>query len=132
MSKPHAIRALEKRRAALKVEMGRLDMLRAKAAENVRHIDATLALLRDAKRCGAPCGPQRRWLFRRGELRRMILAIERERGEPLTPRDMARAIIARMNWDRDDGELFSLLTMKVRNARRLMPPCAASSLSKSG
>ncbi len=47
MSKPHAISALEKKRAALKGETRRLDMLRAKAAESIRHIDATLAFVRE-------------------------------------------------------------------------------------
>lgn len=132
MATTHAMTALEKKAADLRADLAHLDMLRRRTLEGLAHIEATLALLQAAKKGGAPNGFQRRWLFRRGELKRLILEIECEAGERPTARATARVIIARRGWDASDRRLENLLAMKVRNAWRLMPPCAASSLSKSG
>ena len=132
MATTHAMTALDKKAAELRADLAHLDMLRRRALEGLAHIEATLALLQAARKGGAPNGFQRRWLFKRGELKRLILAVEREAGERMTARDTASAIIARRGWDASDRRLENLLAMKVRNAWRLMPPCAASSLSTGG
>lgn len=118
MATSNTVRTLEKKRADLRADLAHLAMLREKTLAGLAHVEATLALLREAKQRGAPSGFQRRWLFRRGELKRLILAVEREAAGPLTHREIARAIIARMNWDRDDGELRSMIAVKVKASRR--------------
>lgn len=120
MSKPHAIRALEKQRASLRAEIARHEAAIGKALEGIAHIEATLALLRDARRKGAPNGPQRRWLFRYGELGPLVREIEADAGEPMTCHEIAAEIIARKGWPTDDEQLERFLAGKVRNARRLM------------
>lgn len=138
MATSNAVRTLEKKRADLKADLAHLAMLREKTLAGLAHVEATLAILREAKQRGAPSGFQRRWLFRRGELKRLILAVEREAAGPLTHRDVASAIIARMGWDREDRELLRIMAEKVQAGRRcarsvrLTPPCAASSPSTGG
>jgi len=112
------VRTLEKKRADLRADLVHLAMLREKTLAGLAHIEATLAILREAEQRGAPSGFQRRWLFRRGELKRLILAVEREAAGPLTHREVARAIIARMAWDNDDAALRLLITTKVKHGRR--------------
>lgn len=118
MPTTNAVRTLEKKRADLKADLAHLAMLREKALAGLAHIEATLAILRDAKQRGAPSGYQRRWLFRRGELKRLILAVEREAAGPLTHREVARAIIARMGWDSEDRALVVVMAEKVTAGRR--------------
>ncbi len=118
MAKSHAMRTLEKKRADLKADLAHVDMMRDRTLASLAHIEATLAILREAKERGAPSGYQRRWLFRRGELKRLILAAEREATGPLTHREVARAIIARMGWDREDRELAVMMAEKVKAGRR--------------
>jgi len=118
MAKSQAMRTLEKKRADLKADLAHVDMMRDRTLASLAHIEATLAILREAKERGAPSGYQRRWLFRRGELKRLILAAEREATGPLTHREVARAIIARMGWDREDRELAVMMAEKVKAGRR--------------
>ncbi len=120
MSKPHAIRALEKQRASLRAEIARHEISIGKAVESIAHIEATLVLLRDAKRRGAPKGPKRRWLFGYGELGPLIREIEDAAGEPVPAYRVAAVIMERKGWPADDEQLARMLAMKVRNARRLI------------
>lgn len=120
MSKPHAIRALEKQRAMFRAEIAGHVTAIDRATECIAHIEATLALLRDAKRKGAPHGRRRRWLFRYGELGPLIREIESDAGEPMPAYKVAAAIIERKGWRADDEQLARMLAMKVRNARRLI------------
>ncbi len=122
MAKSHAVRTLEKKRADLKADLAHCDKVRAQTLESLAHVEATLTLLQEAKARGAPSGRHRRWLFRHGELKRLILSIERESSEPLTHRQIARAIIARMNWDRGDRELVTVIAEKVKGSRRRFKP----------
>lgn len=119
MPTSNAVRTLEKKRADLKADLAHLAMLREKTLAGLAHIEAALAILREAKQRGVPTGFQRRWLFRRGELKRLILAVEREAAGPLTHREVARAIIARMGWDSEDRELVVVMAEKVKAGRRL-------------
>lgn len=119
MPTSNAVRTLEKKRADLKADLAHLAMLQEKTLAGLAHIEATLAILREAKQRGAPSGFQRRWIFRRGELKRVILAVESETAGPLAHREVARAIIARMGWDREDRELLRLMAEKVKACRRL-------------
>ena len=118
MPTSNAVRTLEKKRAELKADLAHLAMLREKALESLAHVEATLALFREARKREPPTGPFRRWLFRHGELKRLILSIEREAPERLTHRQIARAIIARMGWDSGDRELVTVIAEKVKGARR--------------
>jgi hypothetical protein len=132
MAKSHAIRALENQRASLRADIARHETAIAKAMEGIAHIEATLALLSDAKRKGAPNGRKRRWLFRYGELGQMIWEIEDKASKPLSCFQVAAAIMERKGWPADDQQLERLLAGKVRNARRLMRPRAANIPSTGG
>lgn len=118
MSKPHAIRALEKQRANLRVEITRHENAISKALNDIAHIEATLTLLRDAKCNGVPKGARRRWLFGYGELGPLVREIEAAAGEPIPAYKVAAEIMARKGWPADDEQLERFLAGKVRNARR--------------
>ena len=118
MATTHAIHGLERKATDLRADLSHLAMLRERTLASLSHVEATLAILREAKQRGAPSGFQRRWLFRRGELKRLILAVEREAAGPLTHREVACAIIARMGWDREDRELVVMMAEKVKAGRR--------------
>lgn len=122
MSKPHAIRALEKQRASLRAEIAGHVSAIDRATEAIAHIEATLTLLRDAKRKGAPNGRQRRWLFGYGELGPLIRTIEADAGELVPAYKVAAAIMDRKGWPADDEQLARMLAMKVRNAQRSINP----------
>lgn len=128
MPTSNAVRTLEKKRADLKADLAHLAMLRERTLAGLAHIEATLTILREAKQRGAPSGYRRRWLFKRGELKRLILAVEREATGPLTHREVARAIIARMGWDREDRELLRIMAEKVKAGRRWEKRVAPQSL----
>lgn len=119
MSKPHAIRALEKQRASLRADIARHENAIGNARESIAHIEATLALLRHAQRKGAPNGRKRRWLFAYGELGPMIREIEAAAGEPMPAYKVAAAIMERNGWPADDEQLQRFVAGKVRNVRRL-------------
>ena len=125
MSKPHAIRTLEKQRASLRAEIAGHVSAIDRATEAIAHVEATLALLREAKRNGAPHGKRRRWMFGYGELCPMIREIEADAGEPMPAYKVAAAIMARKGWPADDEQLARMLAMKVRNARRLVKPTSS-------
>lgn len=57
MAKSHAVRTLEKKRAELKADLARFYMVRARTLESLAHVEATLALLREARKREAPTGP---------------------------------------------------------------------------
>ena len=118
MATTHAMTALDKKASELRADLAHLDMLRRRTIEGLAHIEATLALLKEAKARGAPNGFQRRWLFKRGELKRLILAIEREAVEPLTHREVAKTIIARRQWTGEDRHLVAVIAEKVKAGRR--------------
>lgn len=118
MPTSNAVRTLEKKRADLKADLAHLAMLREKTLAGLAHVEATLAILREAKQRGAPSGFQRRWLFKRGELKRLIMAVEREAAGPLTHREVARAIIARSRWNQANDQLLAQITAKVKDARK--------------
>lgn len=120
MSKPHAVRTLEKQRASLRAEIAGHVTAIDRATEGIAQIEATLALLREAKRKGAPKGPKRRWLFAYGELGPLIREIEDAAGEPVPAYRVAAVIMERKGWPADDEQLARMLAMKVRNARRLI------------
>lgn len=132
MSKPHAIRALEKQRANLRARIVQCEAEIAKSQEAIAHIEATLALLRDAKRKGTPAGKSRRWLFCYGELGPLIREIEAGASEPMRAQEVAAVLMARKGWPADDEQLKRFLAGKVKNARRLIPRGAANSPSTSG
>ena len=118
MSKPHAVRALEKQRASLRAEIARHETAAGRALESIAHIEATLTLLGEARRKGAPNGRKRRWLFGYGELGPLIREIEAGAGEPMPAYKVAAAIMERKGWPADDEQLERFVAGKVRNARR--------------
>lgn len=118
MPESHAVRALKRKRAELGAELTQIECLRKSLLRRIKHVDATLSIMGGEQLAPIPHGRKRRWLFRRGELQRMVGAIIREAGGAIETRDIARAIIARMDWDASDAELVALIAGKVRDVRK--------------
>lgn len=118
MAEPHVVPALVAKRAELSGEIGKLDERRTAIKAHVANLDAVLRLFCYA---GDPAKikPRRKrnWIFRRGELQRMVLDIEREATEPLHRDDIAAEVLARKGWAHDPGLLESVAE-KVKDVRK--------------
>ncbi len=118
MAEPHVVTALVAKRAELSGELARLDERRAAIKAHIAHIDAVLRLFCYA---GDPAKikPRRKrnWIFRRGELARMVHDIEREATKPLHRDDIAAEILVRKGWARDP-DLLETVADKVKDVRK--------------
>lgn len=118
MAEPHVITALVAKRAELSGELGKLNERRAAIKEHLAHVDAVLRLFRYE---GDPSliKPKRKnnWLFRRGELARMVADIEREAVRPLHKEDVAAEIVRRKGWAADP-DLVETVADRVKDAKK--------------
>jgi hypothetical protein len=118
MAEPHVVTALVAKRAELSGDLERLDERRAAVKAHIANIDAVLRLFRYS---GDPAKikPRRKrnWMFRRGELARMVHDIEREANRPLHKDDIAREIMTRKGWAHDP-ELLDTIADKVKDVRK--------------
>ena len=118
MAESHVVSALVSKRAELSGELGALDERRAALKAHIADLDAVLRLFRYA---GDPAKikPRRKrnWIFRRGELQRMVLDIEREATKPLHKEDIAIEIMRRKGWS-PDPDLLDSVADKVKDARK--------------
>ena len=98
--------------------MGKRDEPRAPIKGQIANLDAGLRLFSYA---GDPAKikPKRKrnWMFRRGELQRMVLDIEREATKPLHKDDIAREILTRKGWAHDP-DLLETVADKVKDVRK--------------
>lgn len=127
MSESHAISALKRKRAELAGELTELDKQRRALASRIKCVDETLRLFgfQDDPN-EIPARRKRGWIFRRGQLRRMVLAALREAaGAPITNGEIAASVIQQMGWDADDDELHGLITGKVKDVRKRLNRLAA-------
>lgn len=118
MADPHVITALVAKRAELAGEIGKLDERRAAIKAHIANIDAVLRLFL-YKGDPATIKPKRKrnWMFRRGELMRMVADIERAATRPLHKDDIAREILTRKGWARDP-DLLETVADKVKDVRK--------------
>ncbi len=118
MAELHVVTALVAKRAELTGELGKLDERRAAIKTHIANLDAVLRLFRYA---GDPAKikPKRKrnWIFRRGELARMVHDIEREATKPLHKDDIAREILTRKGWVHEP-DLLETVADKVKDARK--------------
>lgn len=119
MENARVVDALRRKRTSYCSELAVLNHRRRELVANVQRMDDALRLF------GADPGPAaekrpRLWMFRRGELKRMVCAAIREAGPEIGTRDIARAIIAQMDWDAADERLARLVTAKVKDVRKAL------------
>ena len=118
MAESHVISALKTKRAELSGEIQKLDERRAALREHIHHIDAVLRLFCYA---GDPAQikPKRKkqWMFRRGELMRMVLDIEREATGPLHKEQIALEVIKLKAWT-PNPDLVEMVADKVKDVRK--------------
>ncbi len=101
MAEPHVVTALVAKRAELSGELAKLDERCVAIKGHLANLDAVLRLFCYA---GDPAKikPRRKrnWIFRRGELQRMVLDIEREASGPLHKDEIALEVLNRKGWGR--------------------------------
>jgi len=118
MAEPHVVTALVAKRSELSGDLERLDERRAAIKGHIANLDAVLRLFCYA---GDPAKirPRRKhnWIFRRGELQRMVLDIERKAIKPLSKEDIASEIMARKGWAHDP-DLLEKIAEKVKDVRK--------------
>ena len=118
MAEPHVVTALVAKRAELSGELARIDERRAGIKAHIANLDAVLRLFCYA---GDPTKikPRRKrnWIFRRGELKRMVHDIEREAAKPLHRDDIAAEILTRKGWARDP-DLLETVADKIKDVRK--------------
>lgn len=118
MAESHVVSALVQKRAELSGELAQLDERRAALKAHIANIDAVLRLFRYI---GDPTKikPRRRrgWMFRRGELQRLILDIERDARRPLRNDEFAHEVIIRKGWD-PIPDLLDSVADKVKDVRK--------------
>ncbi len=118
MAEPHVITALVAKRAELSGELAKLDERRTAIKAHITNLDAVLRLFHYA---GDPVKikPRRKrnWIFRRGELQRLVHDIEREATKPLHRDDIAAEVLARKGWAHDPN-LLETVSDKVKDVRK--------------
>lgn len=115
----HTISGLLKKRADLFNEAIRLRDRLAEIRNDIGAIDRVLGTLGYTGDLDAAMPRQKREvIFGRGELSRAVLNELRERGEPLTSRQIAQAIISLRGDDARDRNYISGLTKRVSKALR--------------
>ena len=92
-------------------------MRRAAIKAHIANLDAALRLF-CYKGDPAKIKPRRKrnWIFRRGELARMVHDIEREATKPLHKDDIAREILSRKGWAHDP-DLLETVADKIKDVR---------------
>ena len=122
MTEPHVVTALVAKRAELSGELGGLDERRAAIKAHITNLDAVLRLFCYA---GDPAKikPRRKrnWMFKRGELQRMVRDIERQAAKPLHKDDFALEILDRKGWAHDPN-LLETVAEKVKDVRKRVVP----------
>ncbi len=118
MAELHVVTALVAKRAELSGELAKLDERRAAIKAHIANLDAVLRLFCYA---GDPTKikPRRKrnWIFRRGELQRMVLDIERQATKPLHRDDIAAEVLTRKGWAHDP-DLLETVADKVKDVRK--------------
>lgn len=117
----HTITGLLAKRAELYNEAERIRDRLAEIKNDIGALDRVLGTLGYTGDLDAAMPRQKREvIFGRGELTRAIYDELRHAGDPLSSRDIARAIIAMRGEDARDRKYISELTKRVSKALRVM------------
>lgn len=118
MENDHVISGLVRKRAELAGELEKLDERRTAIKAHIANIDAVLRLFL-YKGDPALIKPKRKrnWMFRRGELQRMVQDIEREAAGPLHKDDIALEVMNRKGWAHDP-DLLEIIAYKIKDVRK--------------
>ena len=119
MAEPHVITALVKKRAALAGALKQLDKQRRSIRDKIVHVDNALKLFGyEGNPRHIPPRCQYTRLFKRGELRRMVIDILRTANAPMLNKEIAAQIVQKQGWSGEDAELLERITGSVKPARR--------------
>lgn len=118
MAEPHVITALVAKRAELSGEVEKLDDRRAALKTHISNIDAVLRLFRyNSDPAQIKSKRKRNWMFRRGELQRLVSDIERTASRPPQKDEIALEIMDIKGWAHDP-ELVETIADKVKDVRK--------------
>ncbi len=118
MENDHVISGLVRKRAELAGELEKLDARRAAIKAHIANIDAVLRLfLYQGDPAQIKPKRKRNWMFRRGELQRMVIDIERAAASPLHKDDIALEVMNRKGWAHDP-DLLETIGNKVKDVRK--------------
>ena len=118
MATPRTVSELNKKHAALRIELLALDTRREELLSKMEVLAGAAQILKDERSSSIPFGRTRRWLFRRGELQRFVCSLMRTDGVNQSNRDIALKIIAAKGWDADSYELVNHIRGKVKDVRK--------------
>ncbi len=118
MAESHVVTALVAKRAELSGDLERLYERRDAIKAHVAHLDAVLRLF-CYRGDPAKIKPRRKrnWIFRRGELQRMVIDIERDATAPLHKEEIALEVMSRKVWS-PDPDLLETVSDKVKDVRK--------------
>ena len=117
MADSHVITGLKARRASIAAELDELERNRRQLLTNLRHVDGALKVVGfEGDPEAVPTRRKRRFMFRRGQLRRFVYAAERKHGPDISNRAIASIILEEMGWT-EEPELLAKIAEKVRNTR---------------
>ena len=123
MATSPVIHALKRKRAVISGELYKAEARCAAMRQHLAALDQTLKLM------GYEGDPKdirpvktRQFLFRKGELPRAIMDIQRTANGPLTDDELTGRVMALKGLDADNGELVCMVLAKVKAARKRLAP----------
>lgn len=121
MALPHVVTALISKRAELAGDLQALADQRRAIKRQIEHVDATLALFGyDGDPNAIKPRRKHNWMFRRGELQRLVWDIERDAEGRMHREDIAREVIAHKGWTPEPA-LVKSVAGKVKDVRKRRP-----------
>jgi hypothetical protein len=122
MADPHVITALVKKRGELAGELAEIDKRRREIAARISHVDSTLAMFGygDDPKAIPARRKQTGRIFKRGQLRRLIYDLHRERPDLAVNRDIAVEVLRRLQMDIGDTTLLASVAQKVKDVRKVI------------
>ncbi|MCB1431835.1 MAG: hypothetical protein KDK75_05160 [Alphaproteobacteria bacterium] len=122
MAEPHVISALVKKRGELAGELAEIDKRRREITGRIAHVDSVLTMFgyEDDPKAITARRKQTGRLFKRGQLRRMIYDLRRERPDLALNKQIAAEVIKRLGWDTDDATLLANVSEKVKDIRKVI------------
>ena len=122
MADPHVITALVKKRGDLAGELAEIDKRRHAVADRIADVDSVLAMFgyREDPKTIPARRKQTGRIFKRGQLRRLIYDLHRERPELTVNRDIAVEVMRRLEMDVGNATLLASVAQKVKDVRKVI------------